>query len=99
MKWSIFLSCALLVLADGVTLAASTPAEKLLSSAAQPSRRSDPNSLLAHEQLVQKAKEGGIDVFFVGDSITRRWGASDSQYRPLLENWRSNFFGWNVARS
>ena len=36
-------------------------------------------------------------MFFVGDSITRRWGATDPQYRPLLENWRTNFFGWNAA--
>jgi lysophospholipase L1-like esterase len=33
----------------------------------------------------------------VGDSITRRWGATDPQYRPLLENWKTNFFGWNAA--
>ncbi len=66
-------------------------------SAAHPVPRRDPNSLLAHEQLVQKAKQGGIDVFFVGDSITRRWGAADPQYRPLLENWKTNFFGWNAA--
>ena len=59
--------------------------------------RDDPNSLLAHEQLVQKAKQGGIDVYFVGDSITRRWGATDPQYQPLLENWKTNFFGWNAA--
>jgi lysophospholipase L1-like esterase len=65
------------------------------SSHSQP--RTDTNSLLAHEQLVQKAKQGGIDVYFVGDSITRRWGATDPQYRPLLENWKTNFFGWNAA--
>lgn len=64
-------------------------------SAAVP--RTDANSRLAHEQLLRKAKQGGIDVFFVGDSITRRWGAADPQYRPLLENWRTNFFGWNAA--
>jgi lysophospholipase L1-like esterase len=67
------------------------------ASAVRPVRRSDPNSLLAHEELVQKAKQGGIDVYFVGDSITRRWGAADAQYRPLLENWKTNFFGWNAA--
>jgi lysophospholipase L1-like esterase len=66
-------------------------------SAAQPVRRSDPNSMVAHEQLVQKAKQGGIDVYFVGDSITRRWGAADPQYRPLLQNWKTNFYGWNAA--
>lgn len=59
--------------------------------------RSDTNSLIAHAQLVQKARQGGIDIYFVGDSITRRWGAADPQYRPLLENWRSNFFGWNAG--
>ncbi len=66
-------------------------------SAAQPVPRDDANSRLAHEQLIRKAKRGGIDVYFAGDSITRRWGASDTQYRPLLENWKTNFFGWNVA--
>jgi len=44
---------------------------------------------------VEKAKTGRIDVYFVGDSITRRWGALD--YPDLLANWRSNFFGWNAA--
>ncbi len=67
------------------------------SSASQPRSRADPNSLLAHQQLVEKAKRGGIDVYFVGDSITRRWGTADLQYRPLLENWKTNFFGWNAA--
>lgn len=66
-------------------------------SASQPQPRRDANSLLAHQQLLQKAKRGGIDVFFVGDSITRRWGATDPQYRPLLQNWQTNFFGWNAA--
>ena len=47
--------------------------------------------------MVQKARQGGIDIYFVGDSITRRWGAADPQYRPLLENWKSNFFGWNAG--
>src|SRR5207249_7889808 len=65
--------------------------------ASRPQPRTDSNSLLAHQQLVQKAKQGGIDVYFVGDSITRRWGAADPQYQYLLENWRTNFFGWNAG--
>lgn len=64
-------------------------------SASQPQPRTDANSRLAHEQLLQKAKHGGIDVCFVGDSITRRWGATD--YPTLLANWTTNFFGWNAA--
>jgi lysophospholipase L1-like esterase len=57
--------------------------------------RTDPNSLLAHAQLLEKARKGGIDVYFEGDSITRRWGATD--YPDLLANWKQNFFGWNAA--
>jgi lysophospholipase L1-like esterase len=66
-------------------------------SASQPMPRTDTNSVVAHQQLLQKAKQGRIDVYFVGDSITRRWGATDAQYRALLENWKTNFFGWNAA--
>ncbi|MBV9848947.1 MAG: hypothetical protein JO250_04585 [Armatimonadetes bacterium] len=66
-------------------------------AADQPSPRADANSLLAHSQLVAKARQGGIDVYFVGDSITRRWGSSDPQYADRLANWKANFFGWNAA--
>jgi lysophospholipase L1-like esterase len=57
--------------------------------------RTDPNSLVAHSQLLAKAKQGKTDVYFEGDSITRRWGATD--YPELLANWKQNFFGWNAA--
>jgi len=67
------------------------------SPADQPSPRSDQNSMIAHEQLLQKAKQGRIDVYFEGDSITRRWGTTDEQYKDFLVNWRQNFFGWNAA--
>ncbi len=82
----------------GIAEFAGAPAGELpLGAASQPVPRTDTNSLIAHAQLIRKAKQGGIDVFFVGDSITRRWGAADPQYRPLLENWKTNFFGWNAA--
>ncbi len=61
----------------------------------QPVPRTDANSIVAHRQLVEKAKKGGIDIYFDGDSITRRWGATD--YPELLANWKRNFFGWNAA--
>lgn len=57
--------------------------------------RRDPNSQTAHEQLLAKTKQGKIDVYFAGDSITRRWGALD--YPKLLQNFRRNFNGWNAA--
>ena len=57
--------------------------------------RTDQNSMTAHTQLLEKAKKGGTDIYFEGDSITRRWGATD--YPDLLANWKQNFFGWNAA--
>ncbi len=66
-------------------------------AADRPVPRADRNSMLAHEQLLEKRKKGRIDVYFEGDSITRRWGTSDEQYKAFLENWRQNFYGWNAA--
>jgi lysophospholipase L1-like esterase len=60
-----------------------------------PIARTDRNSQIAHEQLLEKAHRGGIDIYFEGDSIVRRWGATD--YPDLLTNWNQNFFGWNAA--
>jgi lysophospholipase L1-like esterase len=57
--------------------------------------RTDQNSIAAHAQLLEKARKGRIDIYFEGDSITRRWGATD--YPELLANWKQNFFGWNAA--
>jgi lysophospholipase L1-like esterase len=61
----------------------------------QPAARTDANSQLAHTQLLEKARRGGIDIYFEGDSITRRWGATD--YPELLASWKRNFFGWNAG--
>jgi len=62
------------------------PAPSSVQMAAVP--RKDQNSRIAHEQLLRKARAGRIDIYFEGDSITRRWGCSDEQYRDLLANWR-----------
>src|SRR6476620_6375947 len=61
----------------------------------RPMPRADQNSQTAHLELLDKASKGGVDVYFVGDSIVRRWGATD--YPELLANWTANFFGWNAA--
>lgn len=87
------LSALVLLMALTPDGAAQTP----LQAADRPAPRTDANSQLAHAQLLEKARQGRIDLYFVGDSITRRWGASDEQYRALLENWRRNFHGWNAA--
>lgn len=83
LSWTvlIFLSVSMLSAQDG----------------SQPVARTDENSRVAHAQLVEKARRGGIDVYFAGDSITRRWGTSDAAYRAFLDNWTRNFFGWNAA--
>ncbi len=73
----------------------SAPRPAAPEPADQPAPRTDQNSLTAHAQLLDKARKGRIDIYFEGDSITRRWGATD--YPDLLANWRQNFFGWNAA--
>jgi (4-O-methyl)-D-glucuronate---lignin esterase len=71
--------------------------QEVTPRADQPTPRSDKNSLMAHADLLEKARKGRIDVYFIGDSITRRWGTSDEQYKTFFDNWRQNFFGWNAA--
>lgn len=77
----------------GLAMISLLPAQMV--PADQPAPRTDKNSQIAHEQLLAKAKQGRIDIYFEGDSITRRWGALD--YPDLLANWKKNFFGWNAA--
>ncbi len=81
------LSCSLLGLVS--------PASAQPVPADQPMARADQNSMMAHAQLLEKAKKGRIDIYFEGDSIARRWGATD--YPDFLANWNQNFFGWNAA--
>jgi lysophospholipase L1-like esterase len=70
-------------------------APAVIDAADRPAPRTDANSMTAHAELLEKARKGGIDVYFIGDSIARRWGALD--YPQFLANWKENFFGWNVA--
>ncbi|MEO8484012.1 MAG: GDSL-type esterase/lipase family protein [Acidobacteriota bacterium] len=72
----------------GIQILPQVPADQ-----AQP--RVDQNSQLAHLQLLEKKTQGRIDIYFEGDSIVRRWGATD--YPLFLANWTQNFWGWNAA--
>lgn len=83
-------ACATTMLAQGRPDAAAS-----MRHADRAVPRTDRNSMIAHAQLLEKARAGGIDVYFIGDSITRRWGATD--YPELLANWRQNLFGWNAG--
>lgn len=72
----------------------STAAENTVSThVALPPRNE--NGRIAHRELLEKAKTGVIDVYFLGDSITRRWGALD--YPEFLAHWNKSFHGWNAA--
>ncbi len=91
--WTAFLiTCLAAVFSATRLLGQKTPA---WIPADVPVPRTDRYSRIAHAQLLEKAKKGGIDVYFEGDSIVRRWGATD--YPDLLAHWNRNFFGWNAA--
>jgi len=62
-----------------------------------PQERMDANSRQAHQDLLAKRGKGKIDLYFVGDSITRRWGAAEPKYSALLAHWQKSFHGWNAA--
>ena len=81
--------------ATAATAPAIAPVPSSPGRADRPAPRTDANSMLAHQQLLAKRTQGKIDLYFEGNSITRRWGATD--YPNFLANWKSNFFGWNAA--
>jgi lysophospholipase L1-like esterase len=56
--------------------------------ATKPTERKDKGSVARHERFVKTAKAGGVDVLFLGDSITQGWeGAGKdvwaAKYAPL----------------
>ncbi len=70
-------------------------ADRMFQRGLTPSPRTDANSIAAHARLLEKAQRGHIDIYFEGDSIVRRWGATD--YPELLANWTQNFSAWNAS--
>jgi cephalosporin-C deacetylase-like acetyl esterase/lysophospholipase L1-like esterase len=75
--------------------AAASPGAATESWAARPAPQNTPAFLPAHETLLKKKSQGEIDVYFLGDSITRRWQGTD--YPEHAKNWDANFRGWNAA--
>lgn len=56
------------------TVAQETAAASAKNPAVIPATRTNPTNWMArHEGFVKQAKAGGIDVLFMGDSITDRW--------------------------
>lgn len=70
-------------------------AETTSAAADQPAPQNNPIFRAAHRMLLEKRNQGVIDVYFLGDSITRRWQATD--YPEHRKNWDANFHGWNAA--
>jgi lysophospholipase L1-like esterase len=66
----VFLALSLMTLPVRATWAQDTKATR---SAVKPVTR-DPNWVKRHEGFVATAKKGGVDLLFVGDSITDGWG-------------------------
>ena len=105
--WLPLALCVGMMLADPVASAAAAGSGKRHQAGATAVRtsedgpadraapRTDENSTIAHAQLLEKAKQGRIDVYFEGDSIVRRWGALD--YPSLLAHWNASFHGWNAG--
>jgi (4-O-methyl)-D-glucuronate---lignin esterase len=96
-----FVVCAILAIGFaaiwdiGIAKSQQAGLRSLTQSADQPAPQENPLFLPAHHALLEKAKQGTIDVYFLGDSITRRWQGTD--YPEHKRNWDQNFFGWNAA--
>ena len=60
-------------------------------------RRTQPNPLFAPPTSTsgEEPRRAGSTSTSLGDSITRRWRATD--YPDFLANWKENFHGWNAA--
>ncbi len=98
--WPVPVLCLSLALAGPAQALAADSATPVAIAAEAASRHPayppwNENGRIGHEQLVAKARSGKIDLYFLGDSITRRWGATD--YPEFLAHWKKTFFGWNAA--
>lgn len=78
----------------GPTPGMSSPQVQIFGPADKPAARNDdPTWVKKHVELLERAKRGNIDLYFEGDSITRRW---EGEVRHK-ENWDQNFRGWKAA--
>jgi lysophospholipase L1-like esterase len=63
-------------------------------SAARPEQRKDAVAARRHEALRERARKGGVDVLFLGDSITQGWeGNGKEVWRKRFEPLRAANFG------
>lgn len=85
-SFTVFFILAALAYTSGVCSGqTASPADKPAA------RNDDPVWRAKHLELLEKAKRGNIELYFEGDSITRRWEATHQ------DNWKQNFGGWKAA--
>lgn len=89
------------LLSGGALFAAATTCSLPANTAVTPEARDG----RFHQRYVERARQGGIDVLFIGDSITQYWTDADPG-RGGLEVWRREFaplraanFGVNGERT
>lgn len=76
-----------MTLAGSMLLCLGTVAFAQLNPAIKPATR-DANWMKRHQTFVDRAMKGGVDVLFVGDSITQGWEGSGK------EVWEKEFKDW-----
>lgn len=85
---------AAFTLAAAVLCARPLPGQDKPNPAATPASRLElPTWKKRHESFVERAKKGGVDVLFVGDSITQGWEGE----KTGKQVWAERFTKWNPA--
>jgi lysophospholipase L1-like esterase len=77
------------------TLLVALPFAALANTAIEPAPR-DPKWVQRHEGFVELAKKGGVDVLFLGDSITDFW-RTDNPAKGGKKVWDANFAPLHAA--
>jgi lysophospholipase L1-like esterase len=76
---------ALLLMAS---VAKAQEAKKSAPSATEPAPRSEQEWWMkAHEKFLDRAREGDVDLLFLGDSITQGWSNKDKEGHGPIEVW------------
>ncbi len=58
----------------------------------KPVERGGEAAKASHLERVARAQQGGVDLYFLGDSITRRWAGVD--YPEFLADWQARWGAW-----
>ncbi|AGA29034.1 platelet-activating factor acetylhydrolase IB subunit [Singulisphaera acidiphila] len=91
---SLVLAIALSTVVTGQT--AWAQAQAAPESSTMPAPRTGPWMKL-HKAFLERAKQGKIDLLFLGDSITNGWGGHDNNGAGPIEVWERHFAPRNAA--